>query len=120
MTKTSARTAVRGRSTSFSERERRLEDLAVEHLVLTDKIAALEAERDGVIKRFYEEGVSRSEIAQRLDLELRDIPTRKRLTPEAASETEDSDDDGSPDGADNSSTEPDSSDEVSGEDSPQS
>ncbi|RRD50523.1 hypothetical protein [Arachnia propionica] len=120
MTKTSARIAVRGRSSSFAERERRLENLAVEHLVLTDKIAALEAERNTVVLKLYDEGLRRSEIAQRLDLDLREIPTRKRLTPEAASETEDSDDDRTPDGADNSSTEPDSSDEVSGEDPSQS
>ena len=120
MTKTSARTAVRSRGSSFAERERRLEDLAVEHLVLTDKIAALEADRDRVIKRFYEEGISRGEIAQRLDLELRTVPTRKRLTAEAASETEDSDDDRAPDGADNSSDNTVDPETVPGEDSSQS
>ena len=120
MTKTSARSTVRGRSTSFAERERRLENLAVEHLVLTDKIAALEAERTEIVRKLYSEGLSRGEIAQRLAVELRAVPTRKRLTEETASETEDSDDDGSPDGTDNSSTEPGDLDEVPCENSSQS
>ena len=120
MTKTSARSTVRGRSTSFAERERRLENLAVEHLVLTDKIAALEAERTEIVRKLYSEGLSRGEIAQRLAVELRAVPTRKRLTEEAATETEDSDDDGSHGGADNSSAEPCDLDEVPCENSSQS
>ena len=119
MTKTSARSTVRGRSTSFAERERRLENLAVEHLVLTDKIAALEAERTEIVRKLYSEGLSRGEIAQRLAVELRAVPTRKRLE-EAATEAKDSDDDGSPDGADNSSAEPGDLDEVPCENSSQS
>ncbi|MDO5066357.1 MAG: hypothetical protein Q4D96_03650 [Propionibacteriaceae bacterium] len=120
MTKTSARQAVRGRSNFLAARERRLEDLAVEHLVLSDKIAALEAERNSVIKRFYDEGINRGEIAQRLDLPVRAIPTRKQLTDAAPPEMEGSDDDGSPRGAESSSTEPDSAGEIPSEDSSQS
>lgn len=120
MTKTSARSTVRGRSTSFAERERRLENLAVEHLMLTDKIAALEAERTEIVRKLYSEGLSRGEIAQRLAVELRAVPTRKRLTEEAATETEDSDDDGSPDGTDNSSNDAVDPGTISSEDSSQS
>ena len=66
------------------------------------------------------QGLSRSEIAQRLAVELRAVPTRKRLIAEAASETEDSDDDGSPDGTDNSSNDAIDPGTISGEGSSQS
>lgn len=79
MTKTAARQTVRDASATFAERERRIQDMAVQWVILNSRVEAARHERDQVTLQLYQEGISRSEIAQRLGIDVKEVPTKRRL-----------------------------------------
>lgn len=111
-----ARKRAREAAAQFRERENNLEALAIEYFVATEtatkiitavekevmkfrqkadeQVAAAKETASVVISRMLEKGVSRTEVAERLGIDARELrqhriaPNRKRVSPSKAASTE--------------------------------